>query len=63
MTSNEWTVEYYVEDSGAVPVREFLKALEQQAYVRSLWSLEQLRHVIFWRANRSPVTGQARFGS
>ena len=43
MTSNEWTVEYYVEDSGAVPVREFLKALEQQAYVRSLWSLEQLR--------------------
>ena len=43
MTSNEWTVECHVEDNGAVPVREFLKALEQQAYARFLWSLEQLR--------------------
>ena len=43
MATSEWTIEYYVEDSGRVPVREFLQALDQKTYARFLWSLEQLR--------------------
>ncbi len=39
----DWTIEYYVEDNGHVPVREFLASLDPQTYVRFQWSLEQLR--------------------
>ena len=42
MTSSDWAIEYYVEDNGRVPVREFLKTLDQRTYARFLWSLEQL---------------------
>jgi hypothetical protein len=27
MTPSDWVIEYYVEDSGSVPVREFLNSL------------------------------------
>lgn len=43
MGSGEWAIEYYVDDSGHVPVREFLAGLDQRAYTRFQWSLEQLR--------------------
>lgn len=43
MTSSERAVEYFVEDSGHVPVREFLGGLDPKTYVRFEWSLEQLR--------------------
>ncbi len=39
MTLPDWAIEYYVEDSGHVPVREFLKGLDQRTYARFLWSL------------------------
>lgn len=43
MATVEWSIEYYVEDNGHVPVREFLLALDEKTYARFLWSLEQLR--------------------
>ena len=39
----EWSIEYYVEESGTVPIREFLLSLDRKTYVRFQWSLEQLR--------------------
>lgn len=39
----EWTVEYYVDERGTVPVKEFLAQLEKKTYTRFLWSIEQLR--------------------
>ena len=39
----EWTIEYYVEDSGRVPVREFLLQLDPKTHGRFQWSVEQLR--------------------
>lgn len=41
--TNQWSIEYYVEDSGTVPVREFLSSLDKKTYVRFQWSIEQLR--------------------
>lgn len=43
MTGGERSIEYYVDDAGHVPVREFLAGLDPKAYVRFQWSLEQLR--------------------
>jgi phage-related protein len=43
MVGSDWSIEYYVEDSGRVPVREFLAEVDQQTYVRFQWSFEQLR--------------------
>ncbi len=43
MAETEWSIEYYVEDNGAVPVREFLSTVEPKTYARFQWSLEQLR--------------------
>lgn len=43
MTVTNWTIEYYVDDNGHVPVREFLASLDPKTYVRFQWSLEQLR--------------------
>ncbi len=42
MQQNDWTVEYYIDDGGGVPVREFLGALDQKTYGRFQWSLQQL---------------------
>lgn len=39
----EWTVEYYVDDSGGVPVREFFATLDEQTYGRLLAGIELLR--------------------
>lgn len=43
MASGEWVIEYFVEDNGRVPVREFLGDLDPKTYVRLQWSIEQLR--------------------
>jgi len=43
MTSGEWIVEYFVEDNGRVPVRQFLAGLDEKTYTRFQWSIEQLR--------------------
>jgi len=43
MTVTDWAIEYYVDDNGHVPVREFLASLDPKTYVRFQWSLEQLR--------------------
>ena len=43
MAAPEWTIEYYVDDSGQAPVREFLGSLDAKTLVRFQWSLEQLR--------------------
>jgi len=39
----EWSIVYYVEDSGAKPVREFLDGLDRKTQARFVWSIEQLR--------------------
>ncbi len=41
--ADEWIIEYYVEDNGRVPVREFLQSVDKETYARFLWSLEQVR--------------------
>ena len=43
MSAAEWTVEYYVEDDGDVPVQAFLAALARKTTARFDWSIEQLR--------------------
>src|SRR4051812_47086714 len=43
MVDDTWTLEYYVEDDGTVPVREFLNQMDQKTYARFQWSLEQLQ--------------------
>lgn len=43
MTDGEWSIEYYVDDGGRVPVRDFLSGLDQKTYVRFQWSLGQLQ--------------------
>ena len=43
MRGEEWSVHYFVEESGHVPVREFLAELDPKTYTRFQWSLEQLR--------------------
>ncbi len=41
--TDEWTIEYYVDESGHIPVRDFLGGLDRQTYARFVWSLEQVR--------------------
>ena len=43
MTDGEWSIVFYVGESGRSPVREFLAALAARAQARFLASLEQLR--------------------
>jgi phage-related protein len=43
MTDNEWTVVFYIEESGRSPVREFLTSLDIKTQARFLASMEQLR--------------------
>jgi phage-related protein len=40
---DDWTIEYYVEDSGRIPVREFFLELDPRTFARFQASLEQLR--------------------
>jgi phage-related protein len=41
--SSEWTVVFYVEDSGRMPVQEFLDGLDLKTRLRLLASIERLR--------------------
>jgi len=41
--SDGWTIEYYVDESGYVPVRDFLRGLDKKTYDRFLWSFDQIR--------------------
>jgi phage-related protein len=43
MQETEWSVVFYVEDSGSEPVADFLRHLDQRAKARLDWALEQLR--------------------
>lgn len=43
MAEQEWTIVFYVEDSGRSPVREFLSSLDAKTQARFLASIEQLR--------------------
>jgi phage-related protein len=39
----EWSIVFYVDESGRSPVREFLEGLDRKTQVRFAWSIEQLR--------------------
>jgi phage-related protein len=39
----EWSIVFYLEDSGASPVEEFLDSLDAKTQRRLAWSIEQLR--------------------
>ena len=43
MAGDDWSIEYYVEDSGRVPVRGFLANLDKKTYARFLASFDQLQ--------------------
>ena len=43
MTTVNWTVEYYVEESNRVPVQKFLVGLSEKTLARMMASIEQLR--------------------
>ena len=43
MPDEDWSVEYYVDDNGRIPVREFLAGLDSKTRGRFEWSIEQLR--------------------
>lgn len=43
MANSDWTVEYYVDDTGQSPVGEFIRSLDNKTFSRFEWSLEQLR--------------------
>ena len=51
---SDWTIEFYVESSGASPVEEFLERLDVKTRARFRWSMEQLR-VRNVRAREPPV--------
>ena len=38
-----WSVEFYLDEQGRSPVREFLKTLDRKTQARFDWSIEQLR--------------------
>lgn len=42
-TGSDWTVEFYVDESGRSPVEAFLESLDQRTQARFLWSIDQLR--------------------
>ena len=41
--SREWKYEFYQDDSGGIPVAEFLDSLDAKTRARFRWSLEQLQ--------------------
>lgn len=41
--TDEWKIEYYVEENGRNPVDDFLEGLDKGTHARFLWSLEQVR--------------------
>ncbi len=43
MVTADWSIEFYVDDSGSSPVGEFMGALDNRTFRRFEWSLEQLK--------------------
>src|SRR5438128_5465490 len=43
MAAGDWSIEYYIDDSGSSPVGDFMRALDNKTFSRFEWSLEQLR--------------------
>ena len=43
MVGSAWAIEYYVDDDGTAPVREFIVSLDPKTRVRLQWSLDQLQ--------------------
>lgn len=41
-TDTEWTIEFYRDEQGNSPVREFLRTLDRKTRARFDWSIEQL---------------------
>lgn len=41
--SQEWVIEFYTNEDGTSPVREFLETLDTKTQARFLWAIEQLR--------------------
>lgn len=41
MPDTEWTIVFYIEESGASPVRAFLDSLDAKTQGRFAWSIEQ----------------------
>jgi phage-related protein len=42
MRNQPWTIVFYVEDSGAEPVADFLRGLDHRTLARFDWAIEQL---------------------
>ncbi len=40
---DEWAIEFYRDESGYVPVDDFLNGLDNATHTRFIWSIEQLR--------------------
>jgi phage-related protein len=41
--AQDWTIVFYLDDTGGNPVREFLESLDGTTQRRFAWSFEQLR--------------------
>ena len=41
--TDEWTVEFYVEEGGYTPVIDFFEELDKKTNARFQWSIEQVR--------------------
>ena len=41
--TDEWKIEFYIDENGHIPVRDFLEGLDKVTYARFLASLEQVR--------------------
>ena len=42
-SESEWSVEFYIDENGESPVRDFLASLDAKTQIRFAWSIEQLR--------------------
>lgn len=43
MTTGQWVIVFYVDESGDSPVRDFLRSMDAKTQARFAWSIEQLR--------------------
>jgi len=43
MADEQWAIEFYTDEQGNSPVREFLKTLDKKTKARFNWSIEELR--------------------
>lgn len=42
-SESRWSIEFYIEENGRSPVREFLQGLDTKTQVRFAWSIQQLQ--------------------